>query len=75
MLTGTRAGPVAQQLSLHVLLLGGPGFTSSDPGCGHGTTWQKPRCGRHPMYKVEEDWHGCQPRASLLQQKEKDWSS
>ena len=33
-------GPVVQQLSLHVMLLGGPGFTGSDPGCGQGTTWQ-----------------------------------
>ena len=34
------AGPVAQQLSPHVPLLGGPGFAGSDPGCGHGTPWQ-----------------------------------
>ena len=53
------AGLVVQRLSSHVLLLGGPGFASSDPGCGHGTTWQKPCCGRRPMYKVEEDGHGC----------------
>ena len=33
------AGPVAQRLSLHVPLLGGPGFAGSDPGCGHGTAW------------------------------------
>src|SRR3712207_7252338 len=26
--------------STHVLLLGGPGCAGSDPGCGHGTTWQ-----------------------------------
>ena len=32
---------VTQWLSSHILLLSGPGFTSSDPGCGHGTTWQK----------------------------------
>uniref|UniRef100_UPI00358EEF11 hypothetical protein n=1 Tax=Klebsiella pneumoniae TaxID=573 RepID=UPI00358EEF11 len=31
------AGPVAQRLSSHILLLGGPGFASSDPECGHGT--------------------------------------
>ena len=53
------AGPVAQQLSSHVLLLGGPGFPGLDPGCGHGTTWQKPCCGRRPTHKVEEDGHGC----------------
>ena len=34
------AGPVAQGLSVHFPLLGGPGFTGSDPGCGHGTAWQ-----------------------------------
>ena len=33
------ASPVAQRLSVHVLLLGGPGFAGSDPGCGHGTAW------------------------------------
>ena len=33
------AGPVAQRLSPHVLLLSGPGVASSDPGCGHGTAW------------------------------------
>ena len=37
----------------------GPGFATSDPGCGHGTARQKPCCGRRPMYKVEEDGHGC----------------
>ena len=30
-------------------------------------------CGRHPTYKVEEDGHGCELRASLPQQKEEDW--
>ena len=34
------------------------GFTGQDPGCGHGTTWQKAMRGRHPTYKVEEDGHG-----------------
>ena len=53
------AGPVVQQLSSHVLLLGGPGFAGLDPRGGHGTAWQKPCCGRHPMYKVEEDGQGC----------------
>ena len=33
------AGPVVQQLSVHVPLLGSPGFAGSDPGCGHGTPW------------------------------------
>ena len=29
----------------------------------------KPCCGRRPLYKVEEDAHGCKLRASLPQQK------
>ena len=33
-------GPVVQRLSLHVPLLGGPGFAGSDPGCTHGTACQ-----------------------------------
>ena len=33
----------------------------------------EPCCGRHPMYKVEEDRHGCFLRASLPQQKEEGW--
>ena len=53
------ASPVVQRLSAHVPLLGGPGFAASDPGCGHGTAWQKPCCGRRPTYKVDEDGHGC----------------
>ena len=49
------ASPVVQRLSSHIPLLGSPGFASSDPGCGHGSAWQKPCSGRHPTYKVEED--------------------
>ena len=30
----------------------------------------EPCCGRHATYKVEEDGHGCELRASLPQQKE-----
>ena len=33
----------------------------------------KPCCGKRPKYKVEEDGHGCELRASLPQQKEEDW--
>ena len=33
------ASPVAQRLSLHVLLLGGLGFAGLDPGGRHGTAW------------------------------------
>ena len=32
---------VAQPLSVHVPLLGGPGFAGLDPRFGHGTAWQK----------------------------------
>ena len=53
------ASLVAQRLSSHVPLLGSPGFTGLDPGCEHGTAWEKPCCGRRPTYKVEEDGHGC----------------
>ena len=58
---GSRAGPVAQQLSSHVLMVarGSPGLAASDPGWEHGTAWQKPCCGRQPTYKVEENGHGC----------------
>ena len=35
------ASLVAQRLSFHVPLLGGLGFASLHPGCGHGTAWQK----------------------------------
>ena len=31
----------------------------------------KPCCGRHPTYKVEEDGHGCELRASLPLQKKR----
>ena len=50
---------MAQWLRAHVPLLSSPGFATSDPGCGHDTAWQKPCCGRRPIYKVEEDGHGC----------------
>ena len=32
-----------------------------------------PCCGKRPPYKVEEDGHGCELKASLPQQKEEDW--
>ena len=38
-ITNRGASLVAQRLSSHDPLLGGPGFASSDPGCGHGTAW------------------------------------
>ena len=52
------AGPVAQRLSAHVPLLGGPGFSGSDPRPDMAPLG-KPCCGRRPTYKVEEDGHGC----------------
>ena len=55
-----------------VALLRGPGFTSSDPSADMAPLGT-PCCGRPPTYKVEEDGHGCQLRASLPQQKEEDW--
>ena len=42
----TGAGPTAQRLSAHVMLRI-PGVDMAPLG--------KPRCGRHPTYKVEED--------------------
>ena len=66
------AGPVAQQLSAHVPLQG-PGVHQFG---SRAQTWHKlgkPCCGRCPTNKVEEDGHGCEPRASLPQQKEEDW--
>ena len=64
--------PVVQWLSVHI------------PLQWHGVPWVgsgvqtypllvKPCCGRRPTYKVEEDGHGCELRASLPQQKEEDW--
>ena len=52
------ASPVVQQLSVHVPLLGGPGFTSSDPGADMALLG-KSCCDRRPTYKVEEDGHRC----------------
>ena len=38
------AGPVVQRLSVHVPLLGSPGFTGLDPGYRHGTAWHAMLC-------------------------------
>ena len=37
----SEAGPVAQLLSAHLLLLRSLHFTVSDPRCRHDTAWQK----------------------------------
>ena len=67
-----RAGPVAQQLSLHILLRW-PRVCWFRSRVQRYTLLVRPCCGRRPTYKVEEDGHGCQLRASLPQQKEEDW--
>ena len=54
----TGAGPVAQQLSAHLLILGGAAFTVQSPGVDMAPLGM-PCCGRRPTYKVEEDGHGC----------------
>ena len=65
------AGPVVQRLSSYILLLGGPGFPGSNPGCGHGTAW-------HTML-----WKACRKQRKMgtdvssgpgfLSKKEEDW--
>ena len=49
---------MAQWLSAHIPLLGGPGFASPDAGADMALLG-KPCCGSRPTYKVEEDGHGC----------------
>ena len=49
---------MVQQLSAHVPLLIGLGFTGSDPGADMAPLGM-PCCGRRPTYKVEEDGHRC----------------
>ena len=66
---------MAQQLSVHVPLLGGPGLASFNPGCGHGTARQKPCCGRCPKYKVEEDEHDVSSGPGFLSKKRRTGSS
>ena len=57
--TSVGAGPVAQRLSAHVLLLGGWGSPVRIPGVDMAPRGKKPCCGRRPTYKVDEDGHGC----------------
>ena len=70
--SGTR--PVAQRLSSHVLLLGGPGFAGSDPVCRNGTTWHT-SCGRRPTYKVEKDGHNVSSGQGFLSKMRRTGSS
>ena len=59
---------------MHTFRFSGPGFPSSDPGCGHGTAWQKPCCGRCPTYKVEEDGTDVGSAAVFLSKKSRTGS-
>ena len=52
------ASPVAQRLSSHVPLRW-PGVRQFRSRVGIYAPLIKPRCGRRPTYKVEEDGHGC----------------
>ena len=65
-------GLVAQQLSSHAQLRQ-PGVRQLRSRVQTYTSLVKPSCGRRPSYKVEENGHGYQLRASLPQQKEEDW--
>ena len=63
---------MAQRLSVHVPLLGGPGFAGSDLGAEMAPLGTQ-CCGRRPTRKVEEDGHGSWLMAGLPQQKEEGW--
>ena len=52
------AGPVAQQLSVHVPLLAARDSLVRIPGVDM-APFGTPYCGRHLTYKVEEDGHRC----------------
>ena len=52
------AGLVVQWLSSHVLLLSTLGLLVRILGADMASLG-KPRHGRHPTYKVDEDGHGC----------------
>ena len=71
---GLGAGTVAQRLSSHVLLLGGPGFAGSDPGADMALLGT-PCCGRRPTYKVEEDGHDVSSGPGFLSKKRRTSSS
>ena len=52
------AGPVAQWLSAHIPFWW-PGVRQFISQVWNYAWLVKPFCGRHPMYKVEEDGHRC----------------
>ena len=54
----SRASPMAQRLSSHVPLICSRGSLVWILGVDMAPLGM-PCCGRHPMYKVEEDGHGC----------------
>ena len=66
------ASLVAQELTSHIPLRR-PGVCLFGSWVQTYALFGKACCGRHPTYKVEEEGHGCQLRASLPQQKEEDW--
>ena len=52
------AGPVVQRLSSHVPIPR-PGVRRFGPRGADMVLLGKPRCGRCPTHKAEEDGHGC----------------
>ena len=64
---------MAQRLSAHVPLLAAQGWPVRIPGADMAPLGKSHAVVGVPSIKVEEDGHGSQLRASLPQQKEKDW--
>ena len=68
------ASLVAQRLSSHVPLLGGPGFAGPDPGVDMALLGMS-CCGRCPTYKIEEDGHDVSSGPGFLSKKRRTGSS